>query len=112
VALKYAIMINGITEIVLTKADVMDNFDTIKICTKYKIGKEITNRFPTEINSKVKPVYKEFEGWRQDISWITNYADLPRALKEYIAFIEKETEAPIRIISTGPDRAQTIIRDL
>jgi adenylosuccinate synthase len=110
VALKYSIMINGVTEIVLTKADVMDNFDTIKICTKYKIGKETTTRFPTEIDKKIKPVYEEFKGWKQNVSAITNYEDLPQPLKDYIAFIEKETGIPICIVSIGPNRNQTIIR--
>jgi adenylosuccinate synthase len=111
VALKYAIMINGVTEIVLTKADVMDHFDTIKICTKYKIGKETTTHFSTEISGKIKPVYKDFKGWKQNLSEIKEYEKLPQAFKEYVAFIEKETSVPIRIISTGPDRKQTIIRD-
>jgi adenylosuccinate synthase len=110
VALKYSIMINGVTELVLTKADVMDNFDTIKICTKYKIGKKITERFPTEINEKIKPVYQEFKGWKQTLSDKKNEKDLPQAFKEYVAFIEKETGVPVSIISTGPDRDQTIIR--
>jgi len=110
VALKYSIMINGVTEMVLTKADVMDNFDNIKICTKYKIGKKTTERFPTEINEKIKPVYKEFKGWNQNLSKIKEYEKLPQAFKEYIAFIEKETGVPVSIVSTGPDREQTIIR--
>jgi len=111
VALKYAIMLNGVTEMVLTKADVMDNFDTIKICTKYKIGKETTLRFPAETDSKVKPVYKEFEGWKQNLSEIRDYNSLPQAFKAYLSFIEKETGIPFRIISTGPDREQTIIKE-
>jgi adenylosuccinate synthase len=110
VALKYSVMINGVTEIVLTKADVMDNFDTIKVCTKYKIGKETTQRFPTEINAKIKPVYKEFNGWKQNLSEIINFEALPQAFREYVSFIEKETGVPVSIVSTGPDREQTIIR--
>jgi adenylosuccinate synthase len=110
VALKYSIMINGATEIVLTKADVMDNFDTIKICTEYKIGKETTSYFPAEINTEVKPVYKEFKGWKQNLSEKNNYEDLPQAFKEYVNFIERETGVPVRIVSTGPDRSETIIR--
>jgi len=110
VALKYSIMINGVTELVLTKADVMDNFETIKICTHYKVGKEKTDRFPTEINKKIKPVYKEFKGWKQNLSDIKEYKNLPKAFKDYVAFIEKETGVPVSIISTGPDRAQTIVR--
>ena len=112
VALKYSIMINGVTEIVLTKADVMDHFDTLKICTKYKIGKETTERFPDALNDKIKPVYQEFKGWKQTLSDTDNYADLPQAFKDYVTFIEKETGVPVSIVSTGPDRNQTIIRTL
>jgi len=109
-ALKYAIMINGVTEIVLTKADVMDNFETIKICTGYKIGETITDRFPAEINAEIQPVYKEFKGWKQNLSLEKDYENLPQTFKEYVGFIEKETGVPISIVSTGPDRNQTIIR--
>ena len=110
VALKYAIMINGVTEIVLTKADVMDNFDTIKVCTAYQIGDETTDRFPTEITKDIVPIYKEFTGWKQTLSNVQKEENLPQAFKNYIDYIEKETGAPISIISTGPDRNQTIIR--
>jgi adenylosuccinate synthase len=110
VALKYAIMINGVTEIVLTKADVMDNFDTLKICTAYQIGEETTYRFPTEMNDKMMPVFKEFKGWKQKLSEIQKYENLPQAFKAYVDFIEKETGIPVRIVSTGPDRNETIIR--
>jgi len=112
VALKYAIMINGVTEIVLTKADVMDSFETINICTKYKIGRKTTDRFPSEINKKIKPVYKEFNGWKQNLSQVGNFDTLPQNFKDYVAFIEKELGVPVSIISTGPDRNQTIIRKL
>jgi len=110
VALKYAIMINGVTEMVLTKADVMDNFDTIKICTAYQIGEETTNRFPTEIDEKNTPVLKKFTGWRQNLSEIKDYKKLPQNFKDYVAFIEEETGVPISIVSTGPNRSETIIR--
>jgi len=110
VALKYSIMINGVTEIVLTKADVMDNFDMIKVCTHYKVGETIINHFPTELNEDIVPVYKDFKGWKQNLSDIKDYEKLPPPFKEYVAFIERETEIPIRIISTGPDRNQTIIK--
>jgi adenylosuccinate synthase len=111
VALKYAIMINGVTEIVLTKADVMDNFDTIKICTAYKIGEETISHFLSEIDEKITPVYKDFKGWKQNISEIDDYENLPQLFKVYIDFIEKETGVPINIISTGPDRNKIIIRN-
>jgi adenylosuccinate synthase len=103
-------MINGVTEMVLTKPDVMDNFDTIKVCTDYQMGDTITHRFPTEINTAITPVYKEFKGWKHPLSAENNYDNLPEAFKEYVAFIEKETGIPISIVSTGPDRNQTIIR--
>jgi len=110
VALKYAIMINGVTEMVLTKSDVMDNFETIKICTGYQIGEEVIHQFPSEINAEIIPVYKEFKGWKQNLSEEKNYENLPQVFKEYVAFIEKETGVSISIVSTGPDRSQTIIR--
>jgi adenylosuccinate synthase len=110
VALKYAIMINGVTEIVLTKADVMDNFETIKICTHYQIKGNQSDRFPSEINTELQPVYKEFKGWKQKLE-AENYEKLPETFKEFVAYIEKETGAPVSIISTGPDRNQTIIRN-
>ena len=110
-ALKYAIMLNGVTEIVLTKSDVMDNFDTIKICTAYQTGGKTIDRFPTEINkNNMTPVFKEFKGWKQNLSTIKNYESLPQTFKEYVDFIEKETGVSITIISTGPDRNETIIR--
>jgi len=110
VALKYAIMLNGVTEIVLTKADVMDNFENIKICTHYQIGKETTNHFSTEMNAKITPIYKEFKGWKQKLSEITDFEKLPQAFKEYVHFIEKETGVKVSIVSTGANRNQTIIR--
>jgi len=110
VALKYAIMLNGVTEIVLTKADVMDNFDTLKVCTQYQMGDKLTNRFPTEKNEDITPVYKEFKGWKQKLSEITDFEKLPQAFKEYVHFIENETGVKVSIVSTGANRNQTIIR--
>ena len=110
VALKYAIMLNGVTEIVLTKADVMDNFENIKICTHYQIGKETTNRFSTEMKEEITPVYKEFKGWKQKLSEITDFEKLPQAFKEYVHFIENETGVKVSIVSTGANRNQTIMR--
>lgn len=112
VALNYSIMINGVTEIVLTKADVMNNFDTIQVCTSYKMNGEITDRFPANTDAEVEPVYTTFQGWNCDINTIKNYNQLPAAFKSYIDFIEKETGVKISIVSTGPDRSETIIRSL
>lgn len=110
VALKYSIMINGVTEIVLTKADVMNNFDIIKVCTSYKIDGNICERFPAEIDSVIEPQYINFKGWNSNITDVNNYDELPIECKKYIEFIENETGVKISIVSTGPDRAETIIR--
>ncbi|MCQ2270698.1 MAG: adenylosuccinate synthase [Bacteroidales bacterium] len=110
VALKYAIMINGVNEIALTKADVMSNFETINICTAYKVNDEITSRFPTDSNAVIEPVLTSFKGWQQDISNIKTYDELPVEFKMYIQYIEKETGAKVSIVSVGPDREATIFR--
>ncbi len=106
-ALKYAIMINGVTELTMMKADVMDDFDTIKICTHYLINGKETEVLPFDvINTEITPVYKEMKGWKQNITSANN---LPKELLTYISFIEKSTGIPISIVSVGPDRKQTII---
>ncbi len=109
-ALKYAVMLNGVTELIITKADVLTGFDTIKVCTHYKLnGKEI-NYLPYEINEPLEPVFKEFKGWKKDISEIDVYDNLPTEFKDYLNYIENEVKVPIKIISVGPDREQIIFR--
>jgi len=108
VALKYVVMLNGVTQLIMTKSDVLDSFDTIKIATAYKVNGEITEHFPYEIEGEIEPIYKEFKGWNTDISNIKNRKDLPENLKTYIKYIENEVGVPISIISVGPDRNQTI----
>lgn len=110
VALKYAIMINGVTDIALTKADVMDNFDAINICTAYKVNGELTSRMPTASDAEIEPVYTTLPGWKEDISKCKTYEELPQVFKDYIAFIEKETHTKVSIVSVGPDRDATIFR--
>ena len=106
-ALKYAIMINGVSELTMMKADVMDDFDTIKVCTHYLINGKETDILPFDvIHADITPVYKEFKGWKQNI---TSAQHLPEALLSYIHFIEQSTGVPISIVSVGPDRKQTII---
>jgi adenylosuccinate synthase len=106
-ALKYAIMINGVSELTMMKADVMDDFDTIKVCTHYLINGEKTEILPFDvINADITPVYKELKGWKQNITAATN---LPDELMNYISFIEESTGVPISIVSVGPDRKQTIV---
>lgn len=110
-ALKYAIMLNGVTDLVITKADVMDNFDFIKVGEAYHYGSEKLDYFPFEINDEqLQPEYSIHKGWKQDITNAEKLEDLPKEFLEYIAFVEKQTEVPVSIISVGPDRKQTIIR--
>lgn len=109
-ALKYAVMLNGVTELIVTKADVLTGFDTIKVCTHYKLnGKEIYY-LPYEINEPIEPIFKEFKGWKEDISKIDVYDQLPTEFKDYLNYVENEVKVPIKIISVGPDRKQTIFK--
>ncbi|MDR2979092.1 MAG: adenylosuccinate synthase [Bacteroidales bacterium] len=108
VVLKYAIMLNGVTEIVLTKADVLSGFDEIKVCTAYDVNGQIVERVPFDNNASIKPVYQSFKGWKEDITMIKEYGKLPLELRNYIDFIEKETQVKISIVSVGPDRNASI----
>jgi adenylosuccinate synthase len=109
VALKYACQINGVTELMMMKADVLSGFKTIKVCTSYMYKEQNIEHFPYDIQEKnVKPIYKEFEGWDEDLTQKESFENLPKTLKEYISFIEKELNIPISIVSVGPDRKQTI----
>lgn len=108
VALKYAVMLNGITEIVLTKADVLSGFKELRICTGYEINGKLTGRMPFDTFENIEPVYKTFEGWNEDISEMRTYDELPLPLKKYIQFIEQETKVPVSIVSVGPDRTASI----
>lgn len=109
VALKYAIMINGVTQLVMMKSDVLDDFDTIKVCVAYKKDGVILENMPFETEG-CEAVYKDVPGWKCDLTGITNEKDFPEAFKNYIKYLEDELETPITILSVGPDRAQTIIR--
>ena len=110
VALKYSIMINGVTQLIMMKSDVMNDFDTIKIATAYEIGGRRTAEFPYTITDDLKPVYTEFEGWKCDLRKCRTYEEFPEAFKRYVEFIEHQTGVPVRIISVGPDRGETIVR--
>tara|TARA_B100000963_G_scaffold69222_1_gene57647 strand:+ start:189 stop:1451 length:1263 start_codon:yes stop_codon:yes gene_type:complete len=109
-ALKYAIMINGVTELSMMKADVLDSFDEIFVCTHYLENGEKIDYFPFELNENTKPVLKKFKGWNQDITNIRSEKQFPQELSEYIDFLEKELNVPIKIVSVGPKRTETIIR--
>ena len=108
VALKYAIMINGVTKLIMMKSDVLDTFATIKACVAYNINGKITTELPYDLAKDVEPVYKEIKGWQTDLTQCTSEEQLPQAFLD--TFLEKELETPISIISVGPDRAQTITR--
>ncbi|HON53770.1 MAG TPA: adenylosuccinate synthase, partial [Bacteroidales bacterium] len=108
VALKYAIMLNGVTQLFMMKIDVMNTFDTIKICTAYSYKGSIIDYMPNDVEG-VEPIYKEFKGWNCELP-SNSFNDLPQEIKTYIEFIEKETGVPVSIISTGPEREKTIIR--
>lgn len=110
VALKYAVMMNGVTELIMMKADVLNSFDTIKVATAYEIGDKRLDYFPFESGEEVTPVYREFKGWNSDICAVRDYKDFPQELKDYVSFIEAETKCPVRIISVGPDRSEIVIR--
>jgi adenylosuccinate synthase len=109
-AMKYSIMINGVTRLLMTKADVMSGFKTVKICTSYKIDGKTCNELPYNNDSVIEPVYTDFEGWEEDITGYRNYSELPPALKKYIEFIETRTGVPVTMVSVGPDREETIFR--
>jgi len=110
-ALKYAIMINGVTQLNMTKADVLSIFDTIQICTHYQIDGRTIDYMPYDAHLKdIKPVYKSMKGWTTDLTGLYSENDFPSELSDYIAFLEHELETPITIVSVGPDRKQTVLR--
>ena len=109
-ALKYAIMINGVTELSMMKADVLDSFKEIYVCTHYVQQGEQIDYFPFELNENTKPVFKKVSGWHQDITKCKKEEDFPLDLSNYIKYLEKELEIPISIVSVGPNRTETIIR--
>ena len=111
VALKYCVQINGVTQLMMMKSDVLSGIDKIKICTAYQIDESEINYFPYNINSnEIKAIYKEFPGWEEDLSSMTNASEFPENFNNYINYLEKELETPIKIVSVGPNRKQTIFR--
>ena len=110
VALRYAIMINGVTQLIMMKSDVLDGFDTIKACVAYKQNGVEIDYFPYDIEEGIEPVYQELPGWKTDMTKFTSEDQFPKEFKDYISFLEKQLETPIKIISIGPDRDQTIVR--
>jgi len=111
-ALKYSIMINGVTQLFMMKADVLNIFEEIKVCTAYQLPSgEQLEKLPFEISDiDAKPVYKVLKGWHCSLEDVRNYDEFPEALKEYVTFLEQELQVPIKLVSIGPDRTQTILR--
>ncbi len=111
VALKYAVDVNGVTQLMMMKADVLSGFETIKVATKYLYKGEEISHLPYNIEPEnVTPVYQEFKGWSQDLTKMSTEDELPKEVQDYIAFLEKELDTPIKVVSVGPDRKQTIFR--
>ncbi|MDO4461624.1 MAG: adenylosuccinate synthase [Bacteroidia bacterium] len=110
VALKYAVMINGVTQLIMMKSDVMDQFPTIKACVAYKVNGVETKDMPFDINEGVEPIYREFPGWKVDMTKMTSESQFPEEYKNYIKFIEEYLGVPVKYVSVGPDREQTIAR--
>lgn len=111
VALKYAIQVNGVTQLMMMKGDVLSGFETLKVCTSYNYKGTTIQHLPYNIEEEnVTPIYTEFKGWKADLTGMSTYDELPIELKQYIEFIEKEVEVSIKIVSVGPDRKQTILK--
>ncbi len=111
VALKYAIMVDGVTQLIMMKSDVMNDFDTIKVAVAYDMNGRQTDEFPYSVDGvEINPVYREFQGWKCDLRDCRRYEDFPEAFRRYVEFIEQETGVPVKIISVGPDREETIVR--
>ena len=110
VALKYTVMINGVTQLIMMKSDVMDAFETIKVCIAYDVNGEKTEEVPFEADEKIQPEYVELPGWKTDMTKMQSEDEFPEEFNAFLNFIEDELGVPIKIVSVGPDRAQTIIR--
>jgi len=111
-ALKYAIMINGVTQLIMMKADVLSSFESIKVCTHYMYNGKQIDHFPYDISPELlSPVYSEMKGWKNDLTGLSNIDQIPTELQDYIDFIEEELKVPIVVVSVGPDRTQTLMRN-
>lgn len=113
VALRYAIMINGVTKLIMMKSDVLDDFATIKACTAYRINGKLTEEMPYDLDAvDIEPVYEEMPGWQTPMTAFRSETEFPEEFRNYIKFLETKLEVPIAIVSIGPDRTQTIVRDI
>jgi adenylosuccinate synthase len=113
VALRYAIMINGVTKLIMMKSDVLDDFATIKACTAYRINGKLTEEMPYDLDAvDIEPVYEDLPGWQTQMTAFRSETEFPEEFRNYIKFLETKLEVPIAIVSIGPDRTQTIVRDI
>ena len=110
VALKYAIMVDGVTKLIMMKSDVLDSFETIKACVAYKVNGEEKDYFPYDITEGIEPIYVELPGWQTDLTKMKSEDEFPEEFNAYLSFLEGELGVPIKIVSVGPDRQQTIVR--
>mgnify|MGYP000262039341 FL=1 len=111
VALRYACQVNGVTQLMMMKADVLSGFKSLKVCTSYNYKGDIIHHFPYNVDPEnITPIYTDFEGWSEDLTEMNNESTLPKSLNTYIDFLEKELQIPIKVVSVGPDRKQTIFR--
>ena len=110
VALKYSVMMNGVTDLIMMKSDILDEFDTIKVAVAYKKDGKLIEDFPYDGGADIEPVYREFPGWKTSLRGLQRYNDFPREFKDYIEFIEETTDCRIKIVSVGPDRVSTVVR--
>lgn len=109
-ALRYACMLNGVTHLMLMKIDVMNGFGRIRVCDAYEINGQRTMNVPYDMEERINPLYSDYEGWLQDVGGVDDYEALPQRMKDYIAMIEQKTGLPVAVVSTSPDRKDTIIR--
>ena len=110
VALKYSLMLNGVTQLIMTKTDVLDSFDVIRVATAYSVNGELTDQMPYDLDAEVKPVFTEMPGWKTDLTGVRSKEQFPAELKDYINFLEKELKIPVKYVGVGPDREQIIER--
>ncbi|HET6245111.1 MAG: adenylosuccinate synthase [Bacteroidetes bacterium] len=112
-ALKYAIMLNGVTKLMMMKADVLSGFETVKICTHYLYNGQTIETIPYDVlSAELTPVYKDFKGWNEDLTGIKSINEIPATLNAYITYIENELKVPVVIVSVGPDRTQTLMKEV
>ncbi len=111
-ALNYSIMLNGVTELIVTKIDVLNSFSSIKICDKYIVDAIETTKIPFDINKQITPIFIEIDGWQRNLNEIKTYNEFPEKIKEYVNYIERSVNVPISAISTGPDRNETVFRNV